>query len=153
MKNLLLTGALGAAVLTLSACGDNEADVVAEDTAALDTVDTMAPSTTAATDWPAGTRIVEEGGVTYRVDPGGTRVAIEDGSWRIETDGDRRYRVDPAGTRIEIDEEGVDIEGAVSGPDIPGVDVDVGRNTQGNLDVDVSTDGTDASDDQVRESR
>jgi len=148
MKNLLLTGALGAAVLTLSACGDNEADVVAEDTAALDTADTMVQSTTAATDWPAGTRIVEEGGVTYRVDPGGTRVAIEDGSWRIETEGDRRYRVDPAGTRIEIDEEGLDLTA-----DIPGVDVDVGRNTQGNLDVDVSTDGTDASDDQVRDSR
>lgn len=152
MKNLILTGALGTAVLMLSACGDNEAEPVADDTTALDTAATT-PATTAATDWPAGTRIVEEDGVVYRVDPAGTRVAIEDGSWRIVTEGDRRYRVDPAGTRIEIDEEGVDLEGAASGPDIPGVDVDVGRNTQGNLDVDVSTDGTDASDDQVRDNR
>lgn len=153
MKNLILTGALGTAVLMLSACGDNEADTAAEDTSALDNMETAAPATTAASDWPAGTRIVEEGGTVYRVDPAGTRVAIEDGSWSIVTEGDRRYRVGPAGTRIEIDEEGVDLEGAASGPDIPGVDVDVGRNTQGNLDVDVSTDGTDASNDQVRDNR
>lgn len=151
MKNLILTGALGTAVLMLSACGDNEAEPVAEDTTALDTA--TAPVTTAETDWPAGTRIVEEGEVVYRVDPDGTRVAIDDGSWRIVTEGDRRYRVDPAGTRIEIDDEGADLEGVASGPDIPGVDVDVGTNTQGNLDVDVSTDGTDASDDQVRDNR
>lgn len=153
MKNLMLTGALGTAVLMLSACGDNEADTVAEDTAALDTAPITEPATTADTDWPAGTRIVEEGDVVYRVDPDGTRVAIDDGSWRIVTEGDRRYRVDSAGTRIEIDDEGADLEGVASGPDIPGVDVDVGRNTQGNLDVDVSTDGTDASGDQVRTER
>jgi|SRR5690606_6727214 len=152
MKNLILTGALGTAALMLSACGDNT-DPVAEDTAAFDSMDAAAPATTAGSDWPAGSRIVEESGTVYRVDPAGTRVAIDDGSWRIETEGDRRYRVGPAGTRVEIDEQGVDLEGAASGPDIPGVDVDVGRNTQGNLDVDVSTDGTDASDDQVRDNR
>ena len=69
------------------------------------------------------------------------------------TEGDNRYRVDPSGTRVRIDDEGLDLEGAASGPDIPGVDVDIGRNTQGNLDVDVSTDGSDASNDQVRDSR
>ena len=85
--------------------------------------------------------------------PAGARVAIDDGSWSIVTENDRRYRVDPGGTRVEIDDDGADLEGAASGPDIPGVDVDVGRNTQGNLDVDVSTDGSDASDDQVRDNR
>ena len=157
MKKLLVTSALASAVLMLSACGDNDADDVAvEDTAAADAAADAAAADAAATasaDWPAGTRIVEEDGVTYRVDSGGTRTAIEDNSWRIETEGDTRYRVDPNGTRVEIDDEGMDLEGAASGPDVPGVDVDVGRNTQGNLDVDVSTDGTDASDDQVRSDR
>ena len=156
MKKLLVTSALASAVLMLSACGDNDADTAADDTAAADTVAADAAGDTAATasaDWPAGTRIVEEGGVTYRVDPAGARVAIEDDSWRIVTEGDTRYRVGPAGTRVEIDDDGLDLEGAASGPDIPGVDVDVGTNTQGNFDVDVSTDGTDASDDQVRDDR
>ncbi|HYD23609.1 MAG TPA: hypothetical protein VEB68_02350 [Croceibacterium sp.] len=146
MKKLLLTSALGAAVLTLAACGDGADDAATDDTAVVDeaaTVDTGA-ATTASADWPAGTRIVEEGGVTYRVDPGGTRVAIDDGSWRIVTEDGVRYRVDEGGTRIRIDDDGLDLDGVATGPDIPGVDVDVGENDQGNLDVDVSTDGTDA---------
>ena len=149
MKNLTLTGALGAAVLLLSACGDNDADTAADDTAVVvDDATSAATATTASADWPSGTRIVEDGGVTYRVDPAGTRVAIDDNSWRIVTDKDVRYRVDPAGTRVRIDDEGLDLSGAASGPDIPGVDVDVGTNDKGNLDVDVSTDGTDASNDR-----
>ena len=151
MKKLILASALGAGVLLVSACGDNDADTAADDTTVVE--DTTVDTTTAAADWPAGTRIVEEGGTTYRVDPAGARVAIDDGSWRIVTEGERRYRVDSSGTRVEIDDEGADLEGAASGPDIPGVDVDVGRNTQGNLDVDVSTDGSDASNDQVRDNR
>ena len=152
MKKLILTSALSAFALLVSACGDSADDTDAvDDAGAVDTADTAA--TTASADWPAGTRIVEEGGVTYRVDPAGARVAIDDGSWSIVTEDDRRYRVDPGGTRVEIDDDGADLEGAASGPDIPGVDVDVGRNTQGNLDVDVSTDGSDASDDQVRDNR
>ena len=149
MKKLILSGALGAAVLLVSACGDNDADTATDDTAVVaeDTA-TDAAATTASSNWPSGTRIVEEGGVTYRVDPAGTRVAIDDNSWRIVTDKDTRYRVDPAGTRIRIDDEGLDLSGAASGPDIPGVDVDVGTNNKGNLDVDVSTDGTDASNDR-----
>jgi hypothetical protein len=150
MKKFALTAALGSSLLALAACGDPDTDtIVADETSALDT----AGATPAGADWPAGTRIVEEGGVTYRVDPAGARVAIEDGSWSIVTEGDTRYRVSPGGTRVRIDREGLDLEGAASGPDIPGVDVDVGTNTQGNLDVDVSTDGTDASDDQVRDNR
>jgi hypothetical protein len=150
MKKLILSGALGAAALLVSACGDNDVDTAADDTAAVtDAAATGTPAaTTASSDWPSGTRIVEEGGVTYRVDPAGTRVAIDDNSWRIVTDQDTRYRVDPAGTRIRIDDEGLDLSGAASGPDIPGVDVDVGTNNKGNLDVDVSTDGTDASNDR-----
>ena len=148
MKTPILTSALGTAVLLLAACGDTGADTAepaATDTAlAADT----GPATTAAADWPSGTRIVEEGGVTYRVEPGGTRVAIDDDSWRIVTEGGTRYRVDTAGTRIRIDDDGLDLSGAASGPDIPGVDVDVGTNNKGNLDVDVSTDGSDASNDR-----
>ena len=154
MKNLIVTGALGAAVLALSACGSN---TDTDETAAADTA-TAAPAatatvTTAAADWPKGTRIVQEGNTVYRVDPAGTRVAIDDGSWRIVTEDGSRYRVDPAGTRVRIDDKGLDLEGLASGPDIPGVDVDVGTNDKGHLDVDVSANGKDASNDQVRETR
>jgi hypothetical protein len=152
MEKLIAVGALGAAVLALSACGGG---TDTDETAALDTATPTATATvtTAAADWPAGTRIVQESGTTYRIDPDGTRVAIDDGSWRIVTEDGTRYRVDPAGTRVRIDDKGVDLEGLASGPDIPDVDVDVGKNDQGHLDVDVSTDGSDASDDQVRRDR
>lgn len=156
MKNLLVTSALGAAVFALSACGSSTdaTDAAATDAAMADATPTAtATVTTAAADWPAGTRIVEEGGKTYRVDPAGTRVAIDDGSWRIVNENGTRYRVDPAGTRVKIDDKGLDLEGLASGPDIPGVDVDIGTNTKGHLDVDVSTNGKDASNDQVRDSR
>ena len=145
MKKLILSAALGSAVLLISACGDNDADT-AEDTAVVDEAVDTGGAATASADWPSGTRIVEEGGVTYRVDPGGTRVAIDDGSWRIVTEGDERFRVSSDGTRIRIDDDGLDLDGVASGPDIPGVDIDVGTNAAGNLDVDASTDGTDASD-------
>lgn len=150
MKKLIVTGVLGAAVVALSACGNN---TDADETAVIETPAPTATVTTAAADWPAGTRIEQDGNVVYRVDPNGTRVALDDGSWRIVTEGGNRYRVDPAGTRVRIDDKGLDLEGAASGPDIPGVDVDIGTNTKGNLDVDVSTDGSDASNDQVRDSR
>jgi len=147
MKKLILTGALGAAVLMVAACGDSDADTAAEDTAMVDeaaTTDVAATTTEADPDWPTGTRIVEEGGVTYRVDPAGTRVAIEDGSWRIVTEDDGRYRVNSAGRRVQIDDDGLDVDL----PGVDGLDVDVGTNNNGNLDVDVSTDGTDASSDR-----
>lgn len=130
MKKLIMAGALGTAALLVSACGDNDAET--EDTAAVDTAATPADTTattttgtttTASADWPTGTRIVEEGGVTYRVNPGGERVRIEDNSWRIVTEDGVRYRVGPNGTRVRIDDEGFDI--------------DVGINERGNLDVDV----------------
>jgi hypothetical protein len=70
-------------------------------------------------------------------------VVLTDNDWRIVTEDGVRYRVDPRGTRIRIDDNGIDLT-----PDIPGVDVDIGTNRKGNLDVDVSTDGTDASNDR-----
>ena len=150
MTKLILTGALGAAVLLLSACGDNDADTpVAEDTTAADTsaMESTAPAaTTAAADpnWPSGTRIVEENGATYRVNPDRTRVAIEDGSYRVVVDNGIRYRVDRSGTRHRIDDDGIDIDL----PAVEGVDIDLGTNQKGNLDLDVSTDGSDASNDR-----
>lgn len=149
MKKLILTSALGAAVLLVSACGDNEADVpVAEDTAAADAAAAAAATggATASADWPTGTRIVEEEGVTYRVNADGTRVELGDDDWRIVTEGDVRYRVDPNGTRIRIDDDGLDLDGDGDDPD--GIDVDVTSGEDGNLDVDVSTDGEDATPDR-----
>ena len=151
MKKLILASALGASVLMLSACGDSaddatadaEADAAAADAAAVD----VAAAGAAAEDpnWPSGTRIVEEGGTTYRVNADGSRVELADTDWRIVTEGETRYRVNPSGTRVEIDEEGLDLDGVASGPDVPGVDVDVGTNEDDNLDVDISTDGDDAT--------
>lgn len=145
MNKLILAGALSPVALLLSACGDNDADapVVEETTAAIETADTTATSS-ADPNWPAGTRIVEEKGVTYRVNPDETRVAIEDGSYRILVEDGERYRVDASGTRHRIDDDGIDIDL----PAVEGVDVDLGTNRKGNLDLDVSTNGTDASNDR-----
>lgn len=147
MKKLILTSAVSAFALLVAACGDGADDAeTAEDTAAMesDAMADTAGATTASADWPRGTRIVEEGGATYRVNSDGTRVVISDGA-RIVTEGEERFRVDRAGTRVRIDERGVDLD--LDGPDIEGVDVDLGTNRRGNLDLDVSTDGTDASPD------
>jgi hypothetical protein len=146
MKKLILTAAFGPAALLLSACGDNDADTVEEDTTVVDTDTADTAATTAAADpnWPTGTRIVEEDGVTYRVNADDTRVAIEDGSYRVVVADGVRYRVDASGTRHRIDDEGLDIDL----PAVEGVDVDLGTNQSGNLDLDVSTDGTDASNDR-----
>jgi len=149
MKKLILAAALGSTALLLSACGDSADDtdvVTAEETGAVETVDTGPAATTAAADpnWPSGTRIVVEDDVTYRIDPAGTRVAIEDGSYRVVTENGVRYRVSAEGVRHRIDDDGLDIDL----PAVEGVDIDVGTNTKGNLDVDVSTDGSDASRDR-----
>ena len=148
MKKLILTSAIGALALALSACGDNDADTdaSADDTAAVDTADTSADAaaTASAGDWPKGTAIVEEGGTTYRVDPGGSRVAITDDSFRVVTKDGVRYRVDASGTGHKIDDDGVDLDL----PAVPGIDVDLGTNKNGNLALDISTNGTDASNDR-----
>jgi hypothetical protein len=143
MKKLIVTAALGSAALLLSACGDNEADTE-EDTTAVETDTADTAATTAAATWPEGARIVEESGVTYRVEPGGTRVAIEDGSFRVVTVDGGRYRVDRSGTGHRIDDDGLDLDL----PAVEGIDIDFGTNQSGNLDLDISTDGTDASNDR-----
>jgi hypothetical protein len=146
MKKLILTAAIAPVALLLSACGDSDGDTEADDTAVVETDTADAGAATAAADpnWPAGTRIVEEDGVTYRVNADDTRVAIEDGSYRIVVEDGVRYRVDASGTRHRIDDDGLDIDL----PAVEGVDVDLGTNQSGNLDLDVSTDGTDASNDR-----
>jgi hypothetical protein len=115
MKKLAAASAF-ALVFALSACGDANDD--AADTTVLDTdtapaardVGTAGAGTTASSDWPEGSRIVEENGVTYRVESGGTRVQLEPGSARIVTEGSKRYRVDATGTRVEIDPNGTAIK-------------------------------------------
>jgi hypothetical protein len=146
MKKLILIAALGPAALLLSGCGDTDTDTEEADTAVVetDTADTATTAAVADPNWPAGTRIVEEDGVTYRVNPDDTRVEIEDGSYRIVVEDGVRYRVDAGGVRHRIDDDGLDIDL----PAVEGVDVDLGTNKQGNLDLDVSTDGTDASSDR-----
>ncbi|MDP9423919.1 MAG: hypothetical protein M3Q19_14000 [Pseudomonadota bacterium] len=76
----------------------------------------------AATSWPEGARIVEEDGVFYRIDTGGTRVRLEPNDARIVVEEGVRFRVDPDGTRVRIDDEGLTVRVA------PG-DVDATVNT------------------------
>ena len=154
MKKLVLTAALGAATLVLAGCGDTDVNTAANDASAAGEANGAATAegdgggngTATASTWPRGARIVEEGGVTYRVDPDGTRVRLTETDARIVVENGVRYRVEPSGTRVRIDERGLDVD--LDGPDIPGVDVDVGTNRKGNLDVDVNTNGQDASPDR-----
>lgn len=134
MNKLLLSAAASATCLVLAACGgaDNAADTnaAAEANGAEATVD---PATTTAADgaaFPQGARIVEEDGVTYRIDPDGTRVQLGPDESRIVIEDGNRFRVDPDGTRVRIDPEGVAVD-----VDLP--DVDVGVNDRGNPDIDV----------------
>jgi hypothetical protein len=136
MKKLALTAALGATCLALAACGDrdaasNEANDSALTTEGVDGNETAAAAGTGAgTAFPKGARIVEEKGVTYRVNADGTRVALTATDSRIVIEGDKRFRIDPDGTRVRIDDDG----GAI---DIDVPDVDVGINAKGNPDIDV----------------
>ena len=136
MKKLVLTAALGATCLALTACGDrdaasNEANDSALTTEGVDANGSAAASGAAAgTAFPKGARIVVEKGVTYRIDADGTRVALTSTDSKIVVEGDKRFRVDPDGTRVRIDDDG----GAI---DIDVPDVDVGINDKGNPDIDV----------------
>lgn len=125
MRSLLWLSAL-ASGLALTACdydrGEyNEANA---DYGAEGNYDTAAGGAgyNAATSWPEGARIVEEDGVFYRVDTGGTRVRLEPGGSTIVVEDGTRFRVDPDGTRVRIDDEGLAVRVA------PG-DVDATVNT------------------------
>jgi hypothetical protein len=141
MNKLALAAAVGAACLGLSACGDNGAGTAAQNNAAAGegsgaaTVDANAMAAAAAGEsaFPKGARIVEENGVTYRIDPDGTRVRLGESDSRIVVENGVRYRVDPGGSRVRIDDHGLNIDM----PDIDVPDVDVGINQKGHPDVDV----------------
>lgn len=140
MNKFALTAALGVASLGIAAC-DNRADNTAANNVIAADNEVAAPAaddaggngTAAASGFPRGARIVEENGVTYRVDADGTRVSLGSSDSRIVVENGVRYRVDPGGTRVRINDNGLDIDG----PDIDLPDVDVGINNKGNLDVDV----------------
>ena len=119
MRKLALSGAVAALALGLAACGDYDRNEAAynEANAAYDADGAnysaeggnYAGTATAGAGWPAGTRIVVEEGVTYRIDPGGVRVALGPDDSRIVVEDSVRYRVDPGGTRVRIDERGAEI--------------------------------------------
>lgn len=141
MKKLFIAAALGTSCLALAACSEadvtknEESGVTAEDNGAMVDANGGAVAATGSS-WAKGARIVEENGVTYRIDADGTRVKLGDTDSKIVVENKVRYRVDPDGTRVKIDDNGLDI-------DLPDVtpDVDVGINKKGNLDVDVKTNG------------
>ena len=112
MRGLALT-ACGVLAFGLTACGDaDEKD--ANSTAMTNGAETEAASAdngtsgaaATASAWPEGSRIVEEGGVTYRVERTGTRVRLGPNDSRIVVAEGVRYRVDPDGTRVRIDTSG-----------------------------------------------
>ena len=76
MKKLILAATLCAGV---AACGSNES-TTANDSAAGEAVNGSASASTttqtASAAFPRGARIVEENGVTYRIDADGTRVQL-----------------------------------------------------------------------------
>lgn len=142
MKSLALTAALGVACLGLAACGEREASITNDTAATSEELDgdgmaagddgNAGADAMAKSAFPAGARIVEENGVTYRVDAGGTRVRLGPNESRILVEKDVRFRVDPDGTRVRIDPTGVAID--LDGPDMR-ADVTVGPN--GDVDPDV----------------
>ena len=136
MKRLSL--AASALAIGLAGCGDydsgdnvydNAADY--ESSAATNGGDYAATGTASAGgDWPAGTRIVVDNGVTYRINPDGVRVALGPNDSRILVEDGVRYRVDPNGTRVRIGDDGavIDVDGAGDG-----ATVNVGGNASVNV--------------------
>ena len=133
MKKIVVTVALGAACLAHGACSQsdtNTADANVTAAGEAEGAGNATATTSASAAFPKGARIVEENGVTYRINPDGTRVALGATDSRIVVENGTRYRVDPDGTRVRIDERGLNI-------DLP--DVDVGINEKGHPDIDVNT--------------
>jgi hypothetical protein len=136
MKKFALIAAVGASCVAIAACSpadvteNTEGNVAAETGAGAEVADANGTTASAGGAFPKGARIVEEKGVTYRVNADGTRVALTASDSRIVVEGDKKFRVDPDGTRVRIDDDG----GAI---DIDLPDVDVGINDKGNPDIDV----------------
>ena len=63
----------------------------------------------ASSDWPKGSRIIVEDGVTYRIDAGGTRIRLGETDSRVLIEDGITYRVDPDGSRVRIDPSGAEI--------------------------------------------
>jgi hypothetical protein len=160
MKSLIVTTLIGASCLALAACGERETNSneaangaatgeatgsePADGNAAASAGTAAGAGAAAGTAaFPKGARIVEENGVTYRVDADGARVRLGDTDSRIVVENGVRYRVDPGGSRVRIDAQGLDID--VDTPDVDLPDVDVGINKKGNPDIDVKdkSDGND----------
>jgi hypothetical protein len=102
-----------------------------------------------ASGWTEGSRIVEEGGVTYRVDASGARVRLEPGDSRIVVEKGVRYRVDAGGTRVRIDQRGAAVkvgESTITG-NAPNGRSD--RETPGEAATDVAEDAAEAVGDLV----
>lgn len=127
------------AAASLAACGDYSADEAEYDSnnaayaegqggnySAEGTSNYGGTATAGSTSWPAGSRIVVENGVTYRIEPGGARIALGPNDSRVVVEEGTRFRVDPDGTRVRINDEGAVID----------VDTDVGDTSVG---VDVNT--------------
>ena len=116
MRGLALTAFCSVLALGVAACGEREGNT-AEANVAANGAGTEAMSgngaaasgagaTASSSSWPQGSRIVEENGVTYRVDSSGTRVQLGPNDSRIVVTDGVRYRVDPDGARIRIDTRG-----------------------------------------------
>ena len=122
MRNFMIATAL-ASGLALAGCDYNKDDYNQDNAAyeanAADYNGTAGGgyNTTAASNWPEGTRIVEENHVYYRVEPSGTRVRLEPGDSTILVDNGVRYRLDPGGTRVRIDDQGVAVRVGPGGGD------------------------------------
>ena len=115
MRGLALTAFCSVLAVGLTACGDRDGNTADANVAANGTGTEAAPTNsasaggagaTASSSWPEGSRIVEEGGVTYRVDSSGTRVQLGPNESRIVVTDGVRYRVDPSGARVRIDTRG-----------------------------------------------
>ncbi|MBA3512697.1 hypothetical protein [Sphingomonas sp.] len=134
MRTLITAVAVGALSLGVAACNnyDETNEAYANEANAADYADNAAgagnydTATTTGGSWPAGSRIVVENGVTYRLEPGGARVALGPNDSRIVVEDGVSYRVDPGGTRVRIDDTGAVVDVRPGGVDAT---VPVGGNT------------------------
>lgn len=128
MRKFTLAAAAAALSIGVAACDardDDTVNVVNADNVA-DAGGSGAGDGGAAAAFPEGSRIIVENGVTYRVDPGGVRVALGPGDSTIVVEDGARYRVDPGGTRVRIDDSGAVVSVGPGGIDAT---VPVGGNT------------------------